>query len=156
MGPESGADRRKSSITSISTSKSFSVRSIIRRDTTNDSLQSEAPKGPHGLTTLYEPVNGLETLVDLVFVHGLNGGSESTWTKSKDPSTYWPQQWLPKDNAFQDVRIHTYGYECDLRRESVLSINDFTASLLYSLRDHPSIGHEEDVSFSMVQCRIGS
>lgn len=144
------ATNRPKSTTSISTSKSFSVRNIIRRDTTNNLVPPDEPKGPYGLKTLYEPIDQLDTLVDLVFVHGLNGGSESTWTKDRDPSTYWLQQWLPKDHAFQNVRIHTFGYECDLRRGSILSINDYTASLLYSLRDHPSIGHGEDVSFSLV------
>ena len=125
------------------------MRRITQRAVHRDSIPAEEPKGPYGLRTLYEPDRRLGTAVDLVFIHGFNGGSESTWTKNRDPSTYWPQKWLPKEDAFQDVRIHTFGYDCDMRRESPLSVNYFTSSLMYALRDDPLIGQEEHVEFPL-------
>ncbi|RYO76864.1 hypothetical protein DL766_009970 [Monosporascus sp. MC13-8B] len=54
--------------------RSFLGRSITRRDAKSATKdEHEGQKGPLGLTTLYEPDN--QAIVDLVFVHGLNGGS---------------------------------------------------------------------------------
>ncbi|RYP55765.1 hypothetical protein DL771_012356 [Monosporascus sp. 5C6A] len=58
---------------------SGSTRSLLGRSITRRGVKSaaedeqEGQKGPLGLTTLYEPDN--QAIVDLVFVHGLNGGS---------------------------------------------------------------------------------
>lgn len=81
-----------------------------------------------GLETLYDPPD--QAIADLVFVHGLMGGSRSTWTKSGDPTLFWPKEWLPKDAGFQDVRIHSFGYDSHWEKESPLSIYDFAKSLL--------------------------
>ena len=142
MESESYLDRRKSNAT-VSTDKSFFARSIIRKET-RDQDQIEGPKGPIGLNTLYDPDE--EVVVDLIFVHGLNGGSHSTWTKNGDASLFWPREWLPKDEAFRDVRIHTFGYASGVSRESVLNITDFARSLLYSIHDSPRISRRENVS----------
>ncbi|KAJ5519087.1 hypothetical protein N7453_001509 [Penicillium expansum] len=76
---------------------------------------------------------------DLIFVHGLGGGSRSTWTKSGDPSLYWPKEWLPNDDAFQNVRIHSFGYDSNWDKESILGIHDFANALLGSIFDCPRI-----------------
>ncbi|KAK2772127.1 hypothetical protein CKAH01_14032, partial [Colletotrichum kahawae] len=50
----------------------------------------------------------------IVFVHGLFGGSCSTWTASspqQGPSVLWPKQLLPIDLACTPCRILTYGYD---------------------------------------------
>lgn len=94
-------------------------------------------KGPLGLNTLFEPTQ--PAIADLVFVHGLGGGSQSTWTKSNDPSLYWPKQWLPQDNAFRDVRIHSFGYNANWDKGSTLNIYDFAKSFLGSIQDCPRI-----------------
>lgn len=95
------------------------------------------PKGPLGLTTLYQP--RADAVVDLIFVHGLGGGSRSTWTKSDDPSLYWIQEWLSSDRGFEDARVHSFGYNSSWKKGSILNLHDFAKSLLGSIQDCPSI-----------------
>ncbi|KIM97612.1 hypothetical protein OIDMADRAFT_105167 [Oidiodendron maius Zn] len=105
-----------------------------------------------GLTTLHTPD---EVVVDLIFVHGLRGGSHSTWTKNKDVSLFWPQKWLPKDDAFRDVRIHTFGYAAGVGHESVVNIPHFAGSLLSSIYDSPSIKLGENVPLIFIGHSMG-
>lgn len=100
-------------------------------------------KGPLGLGTLSEPLG--PAIADLVFVHGLGGGSRSTWTKSTDESLFWPQEWLPVDGGFRDVRIHSFGYNSNWEKESTLNIHDFARALLGSLQDCPTIPRDSKV-----------
>lgn len=95
-------------------------------------------KGPLGLTLLHSPPN---PLVDLIFVHGLGGGSRKTWSKTPLLSQYWPQQWLPKDPAFKDVRIFTYGYDSDYLsgKGDCLNIHHIGKSLLGEVCTSPYI-----------------
>ncbi|KAK7975915.1 Transcription initiation factor TFIID subunit 2 [Apiospora arundinis] len=97
-------------------------------------------KGPLGLSTLFEPEDSTPE-VDLIFVHGLGGGSRKSWSKSPDPLHFWPKAWLPGDPEFSCVRIHTFGYKADWgeRRQSMLSIHDFAQSLLGELKNDPLI-----------------
>ena len=62
---------------------------ISKRTTSDDS--SEDIKGRLGLITLYNPPEGIE-VPDLVFVHGLRGGSRKTWIKSNDATLFWPKE----------------------------------------------------------------
>ena len=55
--------------------------------------------GPLGLNLLYEPKN---TLVDLVFIHGLGGGSRRTWSCSNGSEAFWLQDYLPFENGIRD------------------------------------------------------
>jgi len=96
------------------------------------------------LTTVYEPQPPAQPIVDLIFVHGLGGGSRKTWSFSADPTHYWPQAWLPDDDNFAgSVRIHVFGYNADWNwnapRHTVLNIDDFGQLLLGELRNHLSI-----------------
>ena len=105
---------------------------------------SRNDKGPLGLTTLYQPLESAQLVVDLVFIHGLGGGSRKTWSLSSDNAHYWPQAWLPHDEDFAgSVRIHTFGYKADwdwtAPRNSPLNIQDFGQSLLGELRNNPAI-----------------
>ncbi|KAH8886231.1 hypothetical protein GQ53DRAFT_695000 [Thozetella sp. PMI_491] len=137
--------------TTTPSSRSFSVRSLIRKDTLDQA--KDQPKGPLGLTTLHNP--GSTSVCDLIFVHGLNGGSQSTWCRGRDKSHFWPREWLPKDEAFRDVRIHTFGYSSGLSRESVLSVHDFATSLLVALQDAPSIPPDEKAPLVLVGHSMG-
>ncbi|KAI1119197.1 hypothetical protein F5Y14DRAFT_396854 [Nemania sp. NC0429] len=128
--------------------RSFLARSL----TWNTKGEQEAPKGPLGLTTLFEP-NGQAT-ADLIFVHGLNGGSRSTWSKAGD-GTFWPRDWLSCDDAFHDVRIHTFGYSSGLNRESVLDIHDFASNLLACVHHCPTMASMESGPILLVGHSMG-
>ena len=126
---------KRANTAASSSSRSFFTRNLTRREGSRES--PEDLKGPLGLNTLYVP-NG-NAIADLIFVHGLGGGSRGTWTKSGDPSLYWPQEWLPNDTGFQDVRIHSFGYNSSWDKESTLNLHDFAKSLLGSMQDCPLI-----------------
>ncbi|KAK3394402.1 hypothetical protein B0H63DRAFT_388006, partial [Podospora didyma] len=127
---------------SRATNKSLLGESV--RTTTNSSLSlsslelSEYEKGPLGLTTLHESSS---PVADVVFIHGLGGGSRKSWSYSPSPDHFWPLAWLPTDPDFTQVRIHTFGYKADWgeRRQSILNIHDFAQSLLNALRNDPAI-----------------
>lgn len=116
----------------------------FRRDSKVEGGQTESPRGPLGLTNLYAPKE--DAVADLIFVHGLNGGSYSTWTHGEDSSKFWPKLWLSNDVAFKDVRISTFGYSSGVDKESVLNIADFSRLLLSAIHDSPTIPREKAVS----------
>lgn len=151
MEQQSHIDRSKSR--SSSAGRSFFGRTVARRDGSNGDSFSDDIKGPFGLTTLFSPAES--AVADMVFVHGLGGGSRSTWTKSSDPSLFWPQEWLPQDSAFQDVRIHSFGYNSNWDKESTLNVHDFAKSLLGSIQDCPDILRESNVSTTFYIQRSG-
>ncbi|KAL1836434.1 hypothetical protein VTJ49DRAFT_5155 [Mycothermus thermophilus] len=108
-----------------------------------------------GLIPLYAPGPEHPTVADVVFVHGLNGGSFSTWSKRGDPDCYWPQQWLPHEDGFQDVRIHAFGYPAAATRESVLNIRDMAQSLLTAIHDSPLMRGGKKVPLIFVAHSMG-
>lgn len=122
-------------------------RGFTRTDTASSSLSvssldlSDDEKGALGLTTLHEPQSPVTAVADLVFIHGLGGGSRKTWSYSPDPGHYWPGAWLPADPDFSDVRIHTFGYRADWgqRGQTAMDIHEFAQSLIGSLRNNPDI-----------------
>jgi len=124
-----------------SSGRSFFNRTFTRQD--QGSEPSEDVKGPLGLNILFDP--GSSAIADLVFVHGLGGGSKSTWTKSGNSALYWPKEWLPQDPDFQDVRIYSFGYNSDWANESTLSVHDFSKSLLGSLHHCPEMARNSNV-----------
>ncbi|KAL4969522.1 LipA and NB-ARC domain protein [Aspergillus stella-maris] len=63
-----------------------------------------------GLNVVYDSPNAL---VDIVFVHGLNGHPHRTWTSSKT-GTFWPVDLLPDVLSQSRVRILTYGYNANV------------------------------------------
>ncbi|KAH8801511.1 WD40-repeat-containing domain protein, partial [Xylogone sp. PMI_703] len=104
---------------------------------TNDT--SDNVKGRLGLSLLYSPS---EPLIDFIFVHGLGGGSRKTWSKTNSVGHYWPQEWLPKDPAFKNVRVHTFGYDSNWIRgnDNCLNIYHFGQSLLGEMSISPYFG----------------
>jgi protein SERAC1 len=66
-----------------------------------------------GLTEVHSPVPAASALVDLVFVHGLNGDPHNTWT-SKESNCFWPRDLLPRYIEEQKVRVLVYGYDADV------------------------------------------
>ena len=100
------------------------------------SAQTDDFKGPLGLNLLHEPQ---QSKIDLIFVHGLGGGSRKSWCRTTNPSHFWPKEWLCVEQGFEYVRIHAFGYNADWGeiRGSVLDINDFGHSLITELHNSP-------------------
>ncbi|MCJ1332360.1 hypothetical protein MMC10_009052 [Thelotrema lepadinum] len=132
MGSSLHADRQ-------STSAASTERSLLSTLTwrQHEKAHGDSQKGPLGLTTLYEPPETQEA--DLIFVHGLGGGSQSTWSKPGADFSFWPRDWLPVEPSFQNVRIHTFGYNSNWAKESTLNIHDFAKSLLGAIKNCPAI-----------------
>ena len=117
-------------------------RAVTFRKTSNSSPENE--KGPLGLTTVFRPLK--KAIADLIFIHGLGGGSRKTWSRNGDSVLFWPQEWLGQDLGFRDVRIHTFGYDSNWEKESILNIHDFAKSLLEWIKNYPAIPRDHDVS----------
>ncbi|KAI8952576.1 NACHT and WD domain protein [Xylaria longipes] len=103
------------------------------------------PIGPHGLNLLYSPP---EPIADLIFVHGLGGGSRKTWSKTELLDHFWPKEWLPKDAAFEGVRIQSFGYNSDWAKSkhNCLNLHHFGKALLGHLATSPSLlGHNTPI-----------
>lgn len=61
-----------------------------------------------------ELASGQKTEVDIVFVHGLFGHRESTWTGLQNKSILWPRDLLSAD--VPNARILTFGYDADVAK----------------------------------------
>ncbi|RPA81635.1 hypothetical protein BJ508DRAFT_306459 [Ascobolus immersus RN42] len=90
-------------------------------------------QNPYGLTCVYDPLDLTE--VDIIFVHGLGGGSFRTWSPGSDPVRFWPNRLLPVD--IPQARLHTFGYNADFtspRTANSQSVLDFAKQLLERMR----------------------
>lgn len=67
---------------------------------------TRAPVATLGLTEVY---SSSDPQVDIVFVHGLNGHPEKTWTA--DNNVFWPRDLLPISVGTVPIRVLTYGYD---------------------------------------------
>ncbi|KEF62422.1 uncharacterized protein A1O9_00394 [Exophiala aquamarina CBS 119918] len=74
------------------------------------STSAAKPIQQYGLTEVYSATN---PLVDVVFVHGLNGHPHNTWSTTK-PDVFWPADLLPAALEDQRPRILTYGYDANV------------------------------------------
>ncbi|KAF3386293.1 hypothetical protein F1880_001048 [Penicillium rolfsii] len=96
---------------------------------------------PFGLTQVYAPPRGEIPTVDIVFVHGLNGHPENSWT-SKTTGCFWPVDLLPDVLGQLRPRILTYGYNANVAaftdgasRDSIVSHAETLASNLAANRN---------------------
>ncbi|CCA74747.1 hypothetical protein PIIN_08705, partial [Serendipita indica DSM 11827] len=64
-----------------------------------------------------EVAPGVDPVVDIVAIHGLQGHREKTWTT--DDQIYWLRDLLPSD--LPNVRILSYGYDADTRSHECVS-----------------------------------
>ncbi|OAQ98411.1 hypothetical protein LLEC1_06234 [Akanthomyces lecanii] len=136
--------------------KRFKVPWARRRQSEKDDATRQL--GPRGLYLLHRPP---EPLVDIIFVHGLRGGSVKTWQKGGDPHRFWPQLWLSVEPGFEHANIHSFGYDADIKTGSCFDIHDFGRELLEEMRISPHLTDNEE-TFILAQdipswkCRIKS
>jgi hypothetical protein len=87
-----------------------------------------------GLRVLYTPTDTSNTLVDIVFVHGLTGNSYNTWLEANS-GTYWPVHLLRQ--SVPNARIMAFGYDADVAKflgpVSQNNLRDHASTLLGDL-----------------------
>ncbi|KAK4691880.1 protein SERAC1, partial [Lecanoromycetidae sp. Uapishka_2] len=113
----------------------LSSATTLRSTTVTDDGVDD-PRGVLGLNLLYSPS---KPLIEFIFVDGLGGGSRKTWSKTNSVSHYWPQAWLPKDPAFKNVRVHSFGYDSDWAKgkDNCMNIHHFGKSFLGEMSTSP-------------------
>lgn len=83
----------------------------------------------------------------IVFVHGLTGNREKTWTHQN--KTFWPIALLSED--FPRARILTFGYDADVVRFWTIAssnrLDDHGKSLAYALLDHRGSVEQRPILF---------
>ncbi|KAH8891229.1 hypothetical protein GQ53DRAFT_151968 [Thozetella sp. PMI_491] len=97
---------------SSSSSRSFLRRISVRsRDSSDTDATSLFSLEKVGLKPVYEPPDGAEPDVDIVFVHGLNGHWHNTWFH-RASGVYWPRDLLGCDVAH--AKVWSFGYNADV------------------------------------------
>ena len=111
----------------------------LSRRSTAQSLSKESNK--LGLNNVYQPADSTPVIADFVFVHGLGGGSSTSWCIKGSPESFWPKEWLPRDPDFGGIRIYSFGYNASwgTRSTSTLDIHAFGQSLVEELLSDPNI-----------------
>ncbi|KAI1853349.1 hypothetical protein JX266_002055 [Neoarthrinium moseri] len=95
----------------------------------------------YGLKTWFQPES---PTVDIVFIHGLKGDRDNTWT-AKNSELPWPQTLLPL--KVPEARILTYGYDSQpMNIRSMVSnnrIDNHAMNLLTALATHRQEGNSK-------------
>lgn len=121
------------------------LRSLFLGDEKAEGIRADGPQDdPLGLTVLHAPETQAHT-IDILFIHGLGGTSIRTWCRNRDPEFFWPKKWLPAEADLAGARMLSFGYNAHFsvrRRQTVLTINDFAADLLYSMKYSAGEGGE--------------
>ena len=94
----------------------------------------QKPGNTLGLHVVYQPASTAP--LDIIFVHGLAGGSQKTWSKYHDPKLFWPQQWLPLEPEICAARVLSFGYNAHFRTsgsKNISNIADFAKDLLFGM-----------------------
>jgi hypothetical protein len=101
-------------------------------------IDSPAPSDHFGLRILVDPPDA-STPINIIFVHGLGGSAEGTWTDDSQRKSLWPL-WLPKVKGLENARIMTFGYDSGWNKiwkpNNVLDISDFGKQLVHELWCH--------------------
>ncbi|KAF2742947.1 hypothetical protein M011DRAFT_252802 [Sporormia fimetaria CBS 119925] len=110
--------------------------------------------GALGLINLLSPA---QPLVDIIFVHGLAGGSRKTWSSSKKLQHFWPKEWLSRDPGFEHARVYSFGYRSDWinTKSSILDVGVFAETLLASIQSSPSMVENRDSRIIFVAHSMG-
>ena len=109
--------------------RSESSKRLSRADTYVPSAD-EIAENPLGLSVLYTPEQ--PPSVDIIFVHGLGGGSIKTWSCDGDATLCWPKYFLPLEPGLRTARILSFGYDASIlsRTQTIADIVDFAKGLL--------------------------
>ncbi|KAK9781751.1 putative GPI inositol-deacylase [Seiridium cardinale] len=93
-------------------------------------------RGPLGLRLLHAAP---QPLIDIIFVHGLRGGSNKTWRKGDEPRLFWPQQWLPMEPGLNNANIRSFGYDSDWASSNpnILNVHEFGRELFEEMQSSP-------------------
>ena len=103
--------------------------------THKDTDHNIKPVNPLGLHAVYVPET--PPSVDIIFVHGLGGTSQATWSWKRDTDFFWPGKWLPGEPFIRNARILSFGYDADfksVRSGVVSSVSDFAKDLLFCMK----------------------
>jgi len=89
---------------------------------------------PLGLNVIYEPDD--PPTIDIIFVHGLSGTSQQTWSKNRDPTLFWPKEWLPIERDISTARVLSFGYNAHFAAagSNIFNISDFAKELLFGMK----------------------
>ncbi|KAI1295904.1 hypothetical protein F5Y03DRAFT_399068 [Xylaria venustula] len=125
--------------------------SLTRRNHVNN---DEDTWGAYGLNILHDPP---EPLIELIFVHGLRGGSIKTWCKGDDLRLFWPQTWLPREQGLRNARIHSFGYNADWAsmKETELNLHDFGRALLAEMNTSPFLRRAQENPIILIGHSMG-
>lgn len=117
---------------------------------------------PEGLNLLARPSSVASPTADIIFVHGLGGSSQLTWSKHRDLDNFWPKEWLPLD--ITTARIWSFGYDSRFAKQEKagkLRILDFAKDLLHEMwsatdQDNVPLGtvNTYHISFVHVQASL--
>lgn len=113
----------------------LSPPSLVIPNRTVEEPKQDRPSDPLGLSLLYKPCD--LPSIDIVFVHGLGGTSQQTWSRDKNPDLFWPHKWLPTEPEIQTARVLSFGYDAKFSARgslSLASISDFAKDLLYAMK----------------------
>lgn len=128
--------------------RSEALQSLFKRFKGNEPATSSSSPGTkpqwvedrYGLDIVYEPAlsspSGDANTVNIIFVHGLDGGARRTWT-DPESNCFWPA-WLLEEKGFKSTRIVMYGYDARYtfvvaRNRRALGITDAANQLLDEL-----------------------
>lgn len=91
-----------------------------------------------GLTAITSPAT---PLIDIIFLHGLGGGSVTTWSWNHDSRKCW-LGWLADEMELSSSRIWTFGYNAPVwGASSGSNINDLAKDFLLKMK-YEALGTE--------------
>ncbi|KAI4178404.1 MAG: hypothetical protein LQ346_007462 [Caloplaca aetnensis] len=111
-----------------------------------------------GLTELYHPPNDKVPTAQVIFVHGLFGHPEKTWSvEKKDELLLWPKTLLPR--VIPDAQVFTWGYDADIdgffSSAGQSTIHEHAGSLLSDLSDLRGTPEQQAIPLIFVVHSLG-